>query len=470
MGFPSGFLWGGAVAANQVEGGFGEDGKGISIADVLTDGSREVPRKITDGIMEDNYYPSHKAIDFYHHYKEDLALCAEMGFKCFRTSISWTRIFPTGEEDEPCEAGLRFYDSLFEEMRSLGMEPVVTISHFEMPWGLVKKYGGWRNRKMIDFYLRFCEAIFRRYAEKVSYWITFNEINNQYTLQELPMFVNSGLILQNGEDAENVVYQASHYELVASALAVKLGHTINPLFQIGCMVSFAPDYPYSCNPADIMAAQQSFRNRYYYLDVHCRGRYPNYMKKYWKKRDIAVDITAEDEVDLMEGTVDFIGFSYYLSNTIRSISASGGTGGKRVKNPYLSYSDWGWAINPSGLRFALDYLYHMYGLPLFVVENGLGAIDQVSENGEINDEYRIGYLRVHIEEMYKAIDDDGVEVIGYTPWGCIDCVSYTTGEMEKRYGFIYVNRGNDGSGTLDRKRKKSFAWYRQVIQTNGVQL
>ncbi|MBW7643943.1 MULTISPECIES: 6-phospho-beta-glucosidase [Geobacillus] len=473
--FPENFLWGGAVSAHQFEGGWKQGGKGLSIADVMTAGRHGVPRQITDGVLEGYYYPNHEAIDFYSRYKEDIKLFAEMGFKCFRTSIAWTRIFPNGDDPTPNEKGLKFYDAVFDELLKYGIQPVITLSHFEMPYYLVKKYGGFRNRKCIDFFVRFAETVMKRYKDKVKYWMTFNEINNQAdTSIDFFSFTNSGIIYKDGENREETMYQAALHELIASAKVVKLGHEINPDFRIGCMLAFVPVYPYSCHPDDVMLAAEAMRNRWFFGDVHVRGEIPNYIKKYWERNKLNIEYTEEDEQALKEGTVDYIGFSYYMSKVVSAREVEGsefdGEFGRIVRNPYVKTSDWGWQIDPVGLRYSLSVLYERYQLPLFIVENGLGAKDVVEEDGTINDDYRIQYLRDHIQEMKKAIQLDGVDVIGYTPWGCIDLVSAGTGEMEKRYGFIYVDKDNEGKGTLERRRKKSFYWYKRVIETNGEEL
>lgn len=474
MGLSKNFLWGGAVAAHQVEGGYNKGGKGISIADVMTAGTHTIPRKITDGIIEGNYYPNHEGINFYETYKEDIKLFAEMGFKCFRTSIAWTRIFPNGDELEPNEDGLKFYDDLFDELLKYHIEPVITLSHFEMPYHLVKNYGGWRNRKLIDFFVRFCEVVMKRYKDKVKYWMTFNEINNQtITTNPIYAFTNSGIIYKEDENKEEIMFQAAHYEFVASAKVVKMGHEINPNFMIGCMVAAMPSYPYSCNPDDMMKAEEANREQLMFTDVHVRGRYPKHTLKLWERNHYQLDITKEDEEILKAGTVDFIGCSYYLTTVVTANSEMKRTGndsaGKAdvVENPYLKTSDWGWTIDPVGLRFYLNQLYDKYEIPIFIVENGFGAIDVLKEDFTIDDDNRIEYLTNHIVEMKKAIEIDGVDVIGYTTWGCIDPISFTTGEMKKRYGFIYVDRENDGSGSLKRYKKKSFDWYKKVIESNG---
>lgn len=466
------FLWGGAVAAHQLEGGYKEGKKGISIMDITTSGEHKKPRKITDGILDGYYYPNHEAIDFYHRYKEDIALFAEMGFKCFRTSIAWTRIFPNGDEDTPNEEGLKFYDDMFDECLKYNIEPVITLSHFEMPYHLVKEYGGWRNRKLIDFFVNFATVCFNRYKDKVKYWMTFNEINNQAAYQgEMSIFFNSGVLYKDGENKEQTMYQAAHYELVASAKAVEIAHKINPSFKVGCMIAMCPIYPYSCDPKDILMAQKAMQKRYYYTDVHVFGKYPKNILAHWKKKDFKIDFTDEDVEILKHGCVDYIGFSYYMSFTTKY--KDGNTNYEYnelqdlVKNPHVKASEWGWQIDPIGLRYSLNWFTDHYHKPLFIVENGFGAVDKIEENGEINDSYRIDYLKQHIEQMKIAVEDDGVDLMGYTPWGCIDLVSAGTGEMKKRYGFIYVDKDNEGNGTLERKKKKSFDWYKKVINSNG---
>ncbi|WP_386687001.1 6-phospho-beta-glucosidase [Lonepinella sp. MS14437] len=469
------FLWGGAVAAHQLEGGWKEGNKGLSVADVMTAGANGVEREITDGVVAGKYYPNHEAIDFYHRYKEDIALFAEMGFKCFRTSIAWTRIFPQGDESQPNEAGLQFYDDLFDECLKYGIEPVVTLSHFEIPYHLVTQYGGFRNRQLIEFFERFARACFERFHSKVKYWMTFNEINNQANFnRDFTTFTNSGLVFKDGDDREAIMYQAAHYELVASSRAVKIAHEINPDLKVGCMIQFSPIYPETCKPEDVLFSQKAMQKRFYFADVHVHGKYPAYILNYWQRKNIHIDFTEQDQVDLLAGTVDYIGFSYYMSfatryhkeNTYFDFDESADL----VTNQFVPRSEWGWQIDPIGLRYSLNYLTDMYRLPLFIVENGFGAIDEISDDGMVHDDYRIDYLKAHIQTMKQAVEQDGVDLMGYTPWGCIDLVSAGTGEMKKRYGFIYVDKDNQGKGSLERSRKKSFYWYQQVIQSNGEHL
>ena len=466
------FLWGGAVAAHQLEGAYNVNGRGLSIADVMSVGGPGVPRKITDGVIDGVIYPNHQGIDFYHNYKEDIAHFAKLGFKCFRTSISWSRIFPNGDEEQPNEAGLQFYDDVFDELLKYGIEPVITLSHFEMPFHLSKKYNGFRNRKCIDFFVHYATTVMERYKDKVTYWMTFNEINNQTAVEnDFGVYTCSGFQFKEGDHREEVMYQAVHHELVASALVVKKAREINPDFKIGCMLACVPIYPFSCKPDDIMLSLEQMHQRYVFTDVHVRGEYPSYIKKYWDKNKINIIMEPTDEEILREGCVDYIGLSYYMSTVTKSNEGQTHAGVKNcVDNPYIEKSDWGWPIDPVGLRYTLNSLYERYQKPLFIVENGFGAYDTLSEDGKYHDDYRVEYLKQHIKQMKKAVDEDGVDVIGYTVWGCIDVISYGTGEMEKRYGFIHVDKDNKGRGTLKRTPKESYYWYQKVIASNGEDL
>lgn len=476
MQVPKGFLWGGAVAAHQVEGAYQEDGKGLSVADVMTAAGSHSERKITADVRPDEFYPNHDAVDFYHHYPEDMTLFAEMGFKSFRTSIAWSRIFPKGDEAEPNEAGLAFYDHLFDECLKYGIEPVVTLSHFEMPLHLVHTYGGFRSRKVLDCFVKFAKTVFTRYQNKVKYWLTFNEINNQTNYDRaFTLFTNSGIQVQSDEAAEQVMYQAAHYEVVASAKAVQIAHQINPKMQVGAMVAFSPVYPASDKPVDVLKAQRAMQSRFWFSDVQVEGRYPKWLTRYQDAKHFDLDITPEDLETLAKGTVDYLGFSYYMSFATAAGEHeddffSYNEARDLVTNTYVPQSDWGWQVDPEGLRYALNWMEDRYHLPLFIVENGIGAIDQLEANHQIHDDYRINYLRDHIHQMELAINLDGVDVMGYTPWSAIDIVSASTGQLSKRYGFIYVDRNDDGSGSLARYRKDSFYWYQKVIATNGETL
>ncbi|MGN0292876.1 MAG: glycoside hydrolase family 1 protein [Lachnospiraceae bacterium] len=477
MGFRPDFLWGGATAANQYEGAWDVDGKGPSTSDMCTNGTHTQPKRITREFEEGTLYPSREATDFYHHYKEDIKLFAEMGFKVFRLSIAWTRIFPTGMETEPNEAGLAFYDKVFDECRKYGIEPLVTISHYEMPYGLTKAYNGWAGRECIDCFVRYCEVIFERYKDKVKYWLTFNEIN----AGTMPMgnFLSLGILNEGTTDFTNQVdipqlrYQGLHHQFVASAKAVKLAHEKYPQFKMGNMICFITSYPYTCNPDDIVLNQQQMRiSNWYCSDVMVRGEYPSYAKRFWKENNIEIKMEPGDLEIIKEGTVDFYTFSYYMTNCVSCDPTAEKTDGNiasGLKNPYLQASDWGWQIDPKGLRYTLNEIYDRYRIPLMVVENGLGARDVLEPDGSIHDSYRVDYLRQHIEQMREAVED-GVDLMGYTPWGCIDLVSASTGEMAKRYGFIYVEKYDDGTGSLARRKKDSFEWYKKVIATNGEDL
>lgn len=476
MKMPEGFLWGGATAANQCEGAYDADGRGLSSVDVVPFGPDRM--KVARGektmlACEPGYtYPAHEAIDMYHHYKEDIALMAGMGFKCYRLSIAWTRILPNGDDPEPNAAGVAFYRSLFEECRKYGMEPLVTICHFDTPIALIKKYGGWKDRRMIDAFLGYCRVLFENYGDLVHYWLTFNEIN---MLLHMP-FMGAGLVLEGEANPAQVQYQAAHHELIASARAVELAHQMMPGARVGCMLAAGQYYPYTCAPEDVYKAMECDRDNYFFIDVQARGAYPVWAKKRMEQAGVTVQMEPGDEEQLRRGTVDFVSFSYYSSRCISADpevlknKARGNAVIKAVVNPYLKSSEWGWQIDPQGLRLTLNTLYDRYQKPLFIVENGLGAADTVEPDGSIHDVYRIDYMRAHIQAMLEAVNLDGIPLLGYTCWGCIDLVSASTGEMKKRYGMIYVDKQNDGTGTLARSKKDSYYWYKKVIETNGEDL
>ena len=461
--FPKNFLWGGAVAANQCEGAYQEDGKGLSVQDVLPRGIRGSRTKLP---TEENL--KLEAIDFYHRYPQDIKMFAEMGFKVFRTSIAWSRIFPKGDEEQPNEAGLEFYDRVFEECRKYGIEPLVTLSHYETPLYLAETYNGWTDRRMIGFYERYVRTVFKRYRGKVKYWLTFNEINS---LLHAP-FMSGGIANMQGL-TEQDLYQAAHHELVASALATKIGHEMMPDAMIGCMILSMPTYPLTPSPDDVIAAMDAEHRNYFYGDVHVRGKYPGYMKRYFREHGIQIQFAPEDE-EILKNTVDFVSFSYYMSVCATSDpeKQKKGLGNLLggVPNPTLKASDWGWQIDPKGLRYVLNMFYDRYQKPLFIVENGLGAVDVLNEdengNKTVEDDYRIQYLKDHLIQVGEAVQD-GVQIMGYTSWGCIDVVSASTAELKKRYGYIYVDRNDDGTGTMERYKKKSFYWYQKVIESNG---
>ena len=470
--FPDGFLWGGALAANQAEGACFEGGKGLATVDMIPHGPHRLAVKIGQEkrftLKDDEFYPSHQAIDFYHRYKDDIALMAEMGFTVFRTSISWSRIYPNGDELTPNAEGIAFYRDLFNECKKHNIEPLVTLCHFDVPIHLVTEYGSWRNRKMVEFFTRYAQTCFEAFDGLVKYWLTFNEIN---ILLHSP-FSGAGLVFEPNENQEQVKYQAAHHELLASALATKIAHEVNPQNQVGCMLAGGNFYPRTCKPEDVWAALEKDRENLFFIDVQARGAYPAYTKRLFREKGISIATQVGDD-DILKHTVDFVSFSYYASRCasadMNDHNSSAANIVKSLKNPHIQVSEWGWGIDPLGLRITMNMMYDRYQKPLFLVENGLGAKDEINPQGEIEDDYRISYLREHIKAMGEAIDD-GIPVIGYTSWGCIDLVSASTGEMSKRYGFIYVDRDDQGKGTLARKKKKSFYWYKKVIASNGADL
>ena len=473
MSFPKEFLWGGATAANQCEGAYQEDDRGLANVDTIPYGEDRFPvmlglKKMLECDTE-HFYPSHDAIDFYHRYQEDIKLFAEMNMKCYRFSIAWTRIFPNGDDEAPNEKGLDFYEAVVDECLKYGIEPLITICHFDAPIALIKKYGGWKDRRMIDAFMKLCHALFTRLNGKVKYWLTFNEIN---MLLHLP-FMGAGIYFEEGEDKNQVLYTAAHHELVASAKAVKLAHEMMPNTMVGCMLAAGQFYPYSCHPQDVYKGMERDRDNYFFIDVQARGEYPVWAIKRMEKLGVNIDVTSEDTKLLQEGTVDFISFSYYASRCvsadpeINKQNAKGNAVFSAVKNPYLKASEWGWQIDPLGLRITCNTLYDRYQKPLFIVENGLGANDTVEEDG-IHDPYRIDYMREHIKAMDAVINEDGLPLLGCTFWGIIDLISASTGEIKKRYGTIYVDKQVDGSGNLERKKKDSFVWYQKVIESNGT--
>lgn len=482
-GFSKNFLWGGAMAANQVEGAWNIDGKGLSVADMATYKSNlslddyeahvgisydfiEKARKDKD----DKSYPKRRGIDFYHHYKEDLALFAEMGFKVLRVSIAWSRIFPTGEEEEPNEQGLQFYENLFAEMKKLKIEPIVTLSHYEMPLALSIKYNGWVERKVIDYFVRFSNVCFHRYKDLVKYWLTFNEIDS---IHRHP-FTTAGIIpdlCPEGKE-EEIVYQALHHQFVASALVTADCHRIIEEGQVGCMLTKLTTYPHTCAPKDVEKTLKKNLNNYFYADVQVFGEYPVMIERMLERKNIDIKMEPNDREILRDHTVDFVSFSYYMSLTESAqegLEKAAGNTIMGVKNPYLTATDWGWQIDPVGLKISLIELYDRYKKPLIIVENGMGAFDNVESDGSIHDDYRIKYFKEHFKQMKEAVEE-GVDLFGYTSWGSIDLISAGTSQMSKRYGFIHVDQDDEGNGTLKRRKKDSFYWYKKVIESNGENL
>lgn len=477
MKFPKDFLWGGAFSANQVEGGARAGGKGLSTADIFPMGDRsrggvfdrsweQIQAAALD--TDDRKYPKRRGIDFYHRYKEDIALFREMGFRALRFSISWARIFPNGDDAEPNQEGIAFYRNMIDELIKNGITPVVTLSHFEMPLQMVMKYNGWEDRRCIGYFYRFAEVLFQEFHKDVKYWITFNEVDATI---HIPL-TGAGIVKERTENMKQSSYQALHHQFVASALVTKLAHEKYPELKIGCMTTKNLKYPATCRPEDCMQWLKETCMDTFYTDVQVFGEYPYVIRRQWEKDGISVKMEPDDAKILKENTVDFVSFSYYAS----LVTSVEGAKKEKVsanllvgeKNPYLEQTPWGWQIDPTGLRFALNQMYDRYKLPLFVAENGLGTLDRL-ENGAVHDEYRIKYVREHIRAIAAALED-GVDVFGYTYWGCIDCISASTSEMSKRYGFIYVDQDDEGNGTLKRIRKDSFYWYQKVIASNGEEL
>ncbi|TNV70352.1 6-phospho-beta-glucosidase [Trichococcus shcherbakoviae] len=474
MGLSKNFLWGGATAANQAEGGVLEGGRGLSNVDLLPTGPDR--KKVASGDLEmlewkdGYYYPAKEAIDMYHRYMEDIQLFAEMGFKVYRMSLSWSRIFPNGDDLEPNEEGLVFYESIFEELKKHNIEPLVTIAHFDVPIHLIKEYGGWKNRILVDFYSRYAETVLKRYKGLVKYWLTINEIN---ILLHQP-FVGGGIVFKEGDNKLEIIYQAAHHQLLASALATKIAHEVDSENMVGCMLAGGSHYPYTCRPEDYQEAINRDREGYFFIDVQARGKYPNYALKKFEREGLNIQMEEGDYAILAASPVDFVTFSYYCSRTVSAhpedYAQATGNLFPSIKNEHLPSTEWGWQIDPLGLRNSLNQMYDRYQKPLFIVENGLGAIDIPDENGYVADDYRIDYLRKHVRALKDAVEIDGVELLGYTTWGCIDLVAASTGQMSKRYGFIYVDRDDEGKGTLNRTKKKSFEWYKNVIASNGEEL
>ncbi|QIK57929.1 glycoside hydrolase family 1 protein [Erysipelothrix sp. HDW6A] len=485
--FPKNFYWGGATAANQCEGAWNVNGKGMTDSDITTAGSFDTlraktyqlengdvievpmfqskPENAKGYVKSDRYYPSHNAVDFYNRYKEDIALFAEMGFTMYRMSIAWSRIFPKGIEEEPNKEGLEFYRNVFLELKKYNIEPLVTLWHFDTPIYLEEELGGWSNREVIKHFDRYAKTVFEEYKGLVKYWLTFNEINNQLMFVEFAKDMPKEIISKR--------FQELHNQFVASSHAVKLAHEISEDYKVGCMINGITPYPLTPNPDDVLAAQKSFqRNIYYCGDVQVRGHYPAFAQRLWDQFGVELDFTEQDTIDLKEGTVEYFSFSYYMTMCVTAkedVEKASGNFSFGAVNPHLEYSEWGWAIDPTGLRYFLNEVYGRYEVPLMVVENGLGQDDVLEEDGSVHDEYRIDYFREHIKAMDEAIQD-GVDLIAYTSWGCIDIISAGTGEMKKRYGFIYVDLDNEGNGTMDRYRKDSFYWYKKVIESNGQDL
>lgn len=467
------FLWGGATAANQLEGGYDSDGRGLSLSDVFRFYQKEdrklMKKELTlKEVLElskdtTGNFPKRRGIDFYNHYKEDIELLSKMGINAFRLSFSWSRIFPRGDESEPNEKGLQFYESVIDELLRHHIEPVVTLSHFETPLVIATEYGGWANKKVIDFYFRYCDTVFQRFKGKIKYWMSFNEIN---AALEIP-FKGSALTYSEDDAYETRKHQALYHQFLASAMVTKQLHCIDSSAQMGCMIASFTTYPETCHPKDIYQALLENRDYYFYMDVQVNGQYPDWYWKQLKKKKITLEIEPHELQILHDNTVDYISFSYYMSLTAtHKLDKSIGEGNLKgsIDNPYLKKTDWGWAIDPLGLRITMNEIYYRYHKPIMISENGFGAFDKLESDGCIHDSYRIAYLSEHIEAMLDAINEDGVDCIGYLSWSPIDMISAGTSEMSKRYGFIYVDYDDTGQGSGKRYKKDSYYWYQQFLK------
>lgn len=475
------FLWGGSIAAHQCEGAWNEDGKIMSIMDLATSGSVSKKREFTKTLEEGKSYPNHEAIDFYHRYKEDVALFGEMGFKALRISIDWGRIYPNGDDEKPNEKGIKFYQNLVDELRKNDIEPIVTLFHFEMPVNIVRKYKSWLSRETIDLYLKYCQTMFEALKGKVRYWVNFNEMNHidpMSDADDMFVYILSGMtnedLGETKEERRKKITLMGYNMTLAGVKAVKLCHDADPDNRMGCVFGLHPSYPLTTDPADNMYAYRETIRDFYQVDAMCNGAFPKYKLNDYEKLGFEIGMTKEDEKAFSEGIIDFIGFNYYYSEVVTTheeLKSNDATMHGGMFNKYLKVSDWGWTVDPVGLRYMLNMIWRRYNKPIIICENGLGAADEFNHVSKtVHDDYRIEYLRDHFKEMIKAVDEDGVDLFGYLMWGPIDLISATTGEMRKRYGFIYVDKNDDGTGSNERYRKDSFYWYKKVIESNGKEL
>lgn len=470
--FPEDFFWGGSIAAHQMEGSWNVDGKGPAIMDFATSGTVDIPREFTESIEEGKHYPSHEGIDFYNRYKKDIELFADMGFKALRISIDWSRIYPNGDELEPNKKGIDYYINVVDTLKSYGIEPIVTLYHFEMPKNLVDKYGSWTNKEVVKFYLKYAETMFLALKGKVKYWVTFNEMNHidpRTEASDIFTYILAGLKYTEMENPKQTLATIGYHMTLAGVKACELGRKIDSDNIMGCVFGLTPVYPYNSDPKVSLKALEEMDRDFYQIDAMTRGFYPKYKIKEYDKLGIEIEITDDDKKSFENGTIDFIGLNYYSSSMVKLEDGNKDEEAlfSGIQNPLLPKSKWGWAIDPVGLRYIVNYTYRKYGLPIIVTENGLGAEDILESDGQIHDTYRIDYLNEHLSELKKAIVEDGVECFGYLMWGPIDLVSATTGEIKKRYGFIYVNKHDNGTGDYSRIPKDSYYWFKDVISTNG---
>ncbi|WP_314068002.1 family 1 glycosylhydrolase [uncultured Vagococcus sp.] len=473
------FLWGGATSASQYEGAAKAGGRGLSHMDYIrrvkkADSDKTFPINVTWEMFQDHKkhesdynFPFRRGVDFYDHYKEDIALLGEMGFKTFRMSISWSRLFPTGMEETPCEEGVQFYHNVFKECHKYGIDPLVTMIHYDIPVHLTETLNGWESPKMIDLFVRYTKFLIDEYKDEVKYWITFNEINMIMNSS----YLGGGMFVEKSSKSnEQCVHQALHHQLIASALTVAYFHEHAPHSLVGNMIARLQCYPYTCQSADVLATQQQNQFNYFPTDIQVKGSYPASISNYYRKNGIEIEWYPDYQSVLENGKVDFAAISYYHTSVISAEPDKAepiGAFVRNLENPYNETTDWGWGIDPTGLRLSLNDMNDRYGVPIFIVENGLGAHDELTPDGQIHDTYRIEYLKAHIQAIKDAVGD-GCNVMGYTPWGCIDLVSCGDGQMTKRYGFVYVDADDEGNGSYRRYRKDSFYWYKQVIESNGA--
>lgn len=467
-------LWGGATSASQYEGGWQEGNRGMDTQDCrpyqkrssnATTTTRLLTQTTIDqakAVSVDSGYPFRKGSDGYHHIHEDMDLLEELGLDIYRLSISWSRLYPKGDEEEPNPEGIAYYNQIFNRIRNNNMKVFLTMNHYAVPLYLVEHYGGWTNRKLITFYLRFAKTVFEQWGDCIDYYLPFNEINAGY------FSPYNGVGLVRKEDSpydQSLVFQSLHHQFVASAKVIQLGHEMVK-GSFGCMIACFCYYPYSCKPEDNMKLiNEENVNQWFCMDVLSRGAYPHYIWRFFEERGIHIEISAEDKQVLKDHTADFVSISYYQSSVI-SVEEKEKTAGNLVVstiNPYLKATKWGWQIDPIGLRISLNKVYDRYQKPVFISENGLGSEDILDANNHIHDAYRIAYLQEHFEQIHEAVKD-GVEVLGYIMWGIIDIVSAGSCEMEKRYGVIYVDADNEGNGSYARYKKDSFAWYQNYIK------
>lgn len=465
---PKNFLWGSASAAYQVEGAWDADGKSPSVWDNYV----KLPGTTFRGTTGDI------AVDHYHRYKEDVGLMAEMGLKAYRFSIAWTRILPEGRGPVN-EEGIQFYSELIDELLKHHIEPLITLYHWDLPQCLMDEYGGWESRKIIDDFNEYASVLFERFGDRVKYWISLNEQN---------IFVSMGYQLgvhPPGVQDDERMYQVNHIANLANAKVVNTFHEMVPNGMIGPSFAYSPIYAKDSNPTNVLAAERAKEMQsHFWMDIYLKGRYPKFALDNLAKQGISIDIQDGDMALIASAKPDFLGINYYQSNTIaynpingvgrgemnttgeKGSSGESGVPGlyKRIENPFVERTNWDWEIDPTGLQIAIQRISSRYDIPVLITENGLGEYDQVAEDGHIHDDYRIDYLSQHVAAINDAIQD-GASVLGYCTWSFTDLLSWLNG-YQKRYGFVYVDKHEVEEGTLERKPKDSFYWYKALIKAH----